>query len=442
MHELNTPLLWLPLLAGALGLLCLWGAARMASHRHLIDGLPTCKTTGVFIGLVEVKGTAEAEQPLTSHLAAVSCVHYDWKVEEHWSRTVTESYTDSNGKRQTRTRRESGWKTVDSGGETIPFYLRDDHGVLLVRPEGARLEPVEVFQTTCGRGDPLYYGKGPPGAVSHSDHRRRFSEVALPLHTEVYVLGKAREREDVVAAEVAADPTAPLFLISARREEHISRGYRWKFWLLTLLGLLITTAGPGFVLQEATAFRGLPPWLPFGGGALAYVLAAVLMWIWTTYNNLVDLRNRVASAWSQIDVQLRRRFDLIPRLEQVVKGVRGHEREVQTELAALRSQVAATPPDEAGPDYQALGGGLRALAESYPELTANGAFLELQTQLSDTEQRIALARGYYNEIATHYNTRLEVFPEHFLARCFGMKSRQLMAVNDFERAPVAVKLAD
>lgn len=86
---------FVPWIGGALSFLCLWGSLRANRRRRLVDDLPTSKTTGVFIGLVELKGTAEVEQPLTSVLAAVPCVHYAWKAEEHWSRTVVESYTDS-----------------------------------------------------------------------------------------------------------------------------------------------------------------------------------------------------------------------------------------------------------------------------------------------------------------------------------------------------------
>ncbi|MEY2410831.1 MAG: hypothetical protein QOF48_3501, partial [Verrucomicrobiota bacterium] len=194
----------IPVLGAGLALLCLMAAYRAGKRGRLIDNLPTSKTTGVFIGLVEIKGTAESSAPLTSHLSETACVHYSWSVEERWSRTVTESYTDSDGKSRTRTRHESGWTNVAEGGEMISFFVQDDCGIVLVRPEGARIEPIQVFQESCGRGEALYYGKGPPGSVSSSDHVRRFIENAIPLHAPLYVMGQARERADVVAAEIAA----------------------------------------------------------------------------------------------------------------------------------------------------------------------------------------------------------------------------------------------
>src|SRR5579862_631207 len=215
---------YLPVIGFLLGFVCLLAGLRDGKRKRLVDNLPTCKTTGIFIGLVELKGTAESERPLTSYLAECSCVHYVWSVDERWSRTVTETYTDSEGRMQTRTRQESGWTTVDSGGETELFYLKDDCGVVLIRPQGAKLEAGKVFDQTCGRGNALYYGKGPSGAVANSDFVRRFHEMAIPLYCGLYVLGQAREREDIVAPEIAEDKNAPMYLISVRSEEQVSRG--------------------------------------------------------------------------------------------------------------------------------------------------------------------------------------------------------------------------
>ena len=152
---------FLPLVGLLLGLLCLGGAFRAGRRRRLVDNLPTSKTTGVFIGLVELKGTAESARPLTSYLAGQPCVYYQWSVEEHWSRTVTETYTDSTARRRRAPGTKAAGPRSASGGEMIPFYLQDDCGVILIRPEGAKLEPLAMFDETCGRGDPLYYGKGP-----------------------------------------------------------------------------------------------------------------------------------------------------------------------------------------------------------------------------------------------------------------------------------------
>ncbi len=431
---------WLPLAGMLLAGACLFGAFRSGRRRRLIENLPTSKTTGVFIGLVELKGTAESAVPLTSYLAGQPCVFFEWTVEEHWSRTVTETYTDANGKPQTRTRHESGWTRVADGGQGEPFYLQDDCGVVLVRPEGAKLEPATIFDETVGRGDALYYGKGPARAVGNSDYRRRFVERAIRLHAPLYVVGQARERADIVAPELARDAAAPLFLISTRTEKQVESGYKWGGRGWGLLGLVLWVAG---FVARGEAFGNplenrLPLYFLVGGG---YLVLGTLVWAWMVYNSLVDVRQRVRQAWAQVDVQLKRRHDLIPNLVEAVKGFRDYEAQIQTELATLRSQLEATPPGIAGPDFQAVTPVSRVIAERYPELKASELFQKLQQNLVDTEQRIALARGYFNEIATHYNTRLETVPERYLAMLGGMKPQSLMAANDFERAPVRVELA-
>ena len=422
------------MVGAVLAVACLVFALRANRKRRLVQDIPTSKTTVVFMGLVELKGTAEAETPLTSYLAAVPCVQYAWSIEEHWSRTVTETYRDSKGQTHTRTKHESGWKTVASGGEMIPFYLRDDCGVLLVRPEGAKLETTVVFDRTCTRSDPLYYAKGPALAVANSDYRRRFTERAIPLHAPVYVMGPARERADVVAAEIAHHPDAPVFLVSTRTEEQIARGLGWQHWLWGVGGGVLAVGGV-LLAEPAT------PVVPVTVGA-GYVALWGAGWAVVVFNSLVNLRQRVRQAWANVDVQLKRRADLIPNLVAAVAGMRGHEQAVQTALAQLRAQQAATAPGAPGPDLAGCAAAVRAVVEAYPELKANTTFQHLQEQLVDAEQRIALARGYYDDIATFYNTRLQIIPDRWLAALSGLKSAALLQAEDFERAPVRVALQE
>jgi len=439
MQGAHGPFFVAPILGGVFALLCLIAAYRAGRRGKLIENIPTSSTAGVFIGLVELKGCVESANPLTSFLAGGRCVYYHWSVEEHWSHTVTETYTDSKGRTQTRTRHESGWKTVASGGEAQPFYLRDEDGVVLIRPHQAKIEPVVVFAETCGRADPLYYGKGPAGSVTHSDHRRRFTERALPVGQSLYVMGQARERTDIVAPEIAHDPSAPMFLISVHTEQRIQSRYRGAYAGWIVGGLLLSLGGAGVSLRAHPTGAGpLAGWLVLT--AALYGLGALLTWLWMAYNSLIDLRQRVRRAWSQAEVQLKRRHDLIPNLIEVVQGLRDHERDVQTDLAALRTQLTATAPGASGPDYRGLNASIVVLAEKYPRLKAHEGFEKLQQNLSNTEQRIALARGYFNEIATHYNTRLQTIPERFVARIAGMTPRALLAAQDFERAPVRVEM--
>jgi hypothetical protein len=431
-----------PPLGLALGLVCMIFGLRFARLQKLVENLPTCKTTGVFIGVVELKGTAESENPFLSYLAETDCVFYDWKVEESWSRQVTETYRDAKGNTQTRTRTESGWTTVAYGGEKAPFYLKDSESAVLIQPDGAKLEPLNVFDITCRPADPLYYTKGPATSISNSDHVRRFIEIAIPIHAPIYVVGHARERQDIVAPEIAKDPSTSLFLISTRSEEAVKSGYRRNYWVLGILGFICAVGG--FVIADLSRNHNLLAgnWLIDALIAFSYVVTALFGWIWMAYNALVDLSQRVNQAWANVDVELKRRNDLIPNLVSTVKGLRDYEQNLQTEVATLRNQLDATAPGQTGPDHRGCAPILMAVAERYPELKAQPSFLNLQKSLSETEQRIALGRSYFNEIATFYNTRLQIIPEAWVSKMGSFKPRTLMTAGDFERAPVNVNFVN
>ena len=434
----------LPLLSvvlGSLGALgCLIGVFWALRHKRLIDDLPTSKTQGVFIGLAELKGTAESETPLTSYLAGALCVQYAWQVDEHWSRTVTETYTDSKGHTQTRTRTESGWTKVAGGSQSIPFYLKDDTGVIRVVPDGAKINSVKTFDEIASRGSPIYFGKGPEQEIANSTHKRRFHETALPLHTMLYVVGQACERQDVVAAEIAHDKNAPMFLISTQTEKQVSAGYGRWFWVLLVFGLICAIGGVVGRDMLANTNKGLS-WEPFVLAFAGFLAVLAIGWVWTVYNSLINLHHRLEQGWSQVDVQLKRRHDLIPSLVTAVAGYRDYESETQKLLAELRGQAEATPPGVAGPDFKGIAPMLRVIMERYPDLKASESFLRLQQALVDAEQRIALARDYFNEIATFYNTRLGIVPDRLVAGLARLHSQTLMSAADFERAPVQVKLA-
>jgi hypothetical protein len=219
--------------------------------------LPTSKVHGVFIGLVELKGAAQCEQPLESYLAAVPCVYYSYTVEESWTRTTTVEVSDGRGGTRTETRTETGWTTVDSRTEMTPFYLQDERGSLLVQPEGAQVEALGVFQRNCSPADPLYYDKGPAMAIADSDQFRRFTETAIPLQAPLFLVGQARERRDVIAPEIATDPNGAEFLISVRSQEQVSSGLGWSIWGFFLFGALRRRAGmrSAFPWQAMTFIR-------------------------------------------------------------------------------------------------------------------------------------------------------------------------------------------
>ncbi len=143
-------------------------------------------------------------------------------------------------------------------------------------------------------------------------------------------------------------------------------------------------------------------------------MVLLVLYVISLYNKLVKLRNRIENAWAQIDVQLKRRWDLIPNLVETVKGYASHEREtLEAVIAARNAATTASGPAEQAANENMLTGALRqlfAVSEAYPELKANQNFLELQEELTATEGRIAYARQHYNDQVTKYNTGTETFP--------------------------------
>jgi len=434
--------LFIVLLVGALvGLIIIIRAFHYYRRKRLINDLPTSKVKGVFIGLTELSGTAETDEPLTSYLAEKKCVYYSYTVDEYWHRTVTETYTDSEGNSQTRTRTESGWKTVASGTNVPPFYLKDDTGSIRINPDGAEVCGKEIFNKHCGRRDALYYEKGPKGAIADSAHRRRFIEMAIPLHTKLYVVGYARERQDVVAAEIVKRKGIPLFLISTRSEDHHSRGYKNKSLMLIMFGflvgigtsLIVYNASDGVFSYSPAAFV-----LPVIG---LYLIFLLLGWLWTVYNSLIRLRQKVRQGWSQIEIELKRRYDLIPRIAEIVEAYRRYESGLQESVALLRARADILDEDGAC-GIEGLLPVMNATVEKYPDLKGSNQFISLQKTLSETEQRLALSRDYYNQICTFYNTRLEVAPDKFLARITGFQPLKLLSSSGLERANVEVEFVD
>ena len=160
------------------------------------------------------------------------------------------------------------------------------------------------------------------------------------------------------------------------------------------------------------------------------------------FNRVVRLRNEVDTGWSNIDVQLKRRNDLIPNLVETVKGYAAHERGVFEEVTKARAAVMqASTPAQAGAADSFLGqalGRLFAVAEAYPDLKASQNFLELQSELTDTEDKIAAARRYYNSTVLAFNTSIQTFPSLLFAGMLGFRAREFFEADEGDRAPVAV----
>ena len=176
---------------------------------------------------------------------------------------------------------------------------------------------------------------------------------------------------------------------------------------------------------------------------IGVIVLLILIWGVATYNSLVDFRNRVKDSWSQIDVQLKRRFDLIPNLVETVKGYTKHESETLEEVIKARNTYlsANLPEDQLKADGELTNAinKLFALAENYPDLKANQNFQQLQQELQQTEDKIAMARQFYNDIVMQYNNKIEMVPSNIIASIFKFKQEKFFEANETEKENVKVQ---
>ena len=177
-------------------------------------------------------------------------------------------------------------------------------------------------------------------------------------------------------------------------------------------------------------------WIVLGLVVLVAIYALI------TYNGLVSLRNRIENAWAQIDVQLKRRYDLIPNLVETVKGYAAHESGTLEAVVQARNMAmnAQGPADQAAAENMITGAlkSLFALSEAYPDLKANQNFLNLQEELTGTEGRIAYARQFYNDTVYRYNTKVQSVPSNLIANQFNFDEREYFEVDEASRANVEV----
>ena len=173
------------------------------------------------------------------------------------------------------------------------------------------------------------------------------------------------------------------------------------------------------------------------------IVLLLVMYLISTRNGLVVARNKVRDQFSQIDIQLKKRFDLIPNLVETVKGYATHESETLEKVIAARSSYTSAKTDDekikASNDLSSGISKIFALAESYPELKANTNFEELQKQLKDVEEKISYARQFYNDAVLMYNNKIEIFPSNLVASMFGFKQETFFKAEDNEKENVQVK---
>ncbi len=173
------------------------------------------------------------------------------------------------------------------------------------------------------------------------------------------------------------------------------------------------------------------------------IIGLIVIWVIVTYNRLIALRNRIENAWSQIDVQLRRRYDLIPNLVETVKGYASHEKEVFQKVtearAAMTNAQGVAAQGEAQNMITSALKSLFAVAEAYPDLKANQNFMMLQEELSGTESKIAYARQFYNDSVMQFNQLIQSFPANVIAGMFTFKTHEYFPMEDVAREPVKVQ---
>lgn len=371
--------------AGLLGLFLMYLAIKTIKLKRLIEALPTSSAGGLSFGLSELKGRVETDgrhPPLRDPLKNEACVAYHYTVEE---------------------RRGSGkdekWKTIESRKEQAAFWLEDDHGRVLVNPEGATIEYPKIHTET--RGD------------------RRYTVRLLDTPANIYCLGFAGlDNQQPDQLRIQQDQDSP-FLISAKEEDHIvlNRGARSFVSIAASLGLFLFTA----TSLLAADGRFSPDNLLLSALMVPLVLCLYLGVL--HYNDMVFLKNRVNRARANIDTILQQRHDLWPMLENTVKAAMAHEKQLMTHIASLRAEPPASMESAANVEQtlareQAATQVLKARIEDYPEMKNHEVVGRFIAIMADTESYLALLRNSYTDSAMIYNTRIQTLPDLLLAWLF------------------------
>ncbi len=397
-------------------------------RRRQYSDQPTTPAAAVFAGRNEVAGTAWAAHPLVSYRRQVSCVWWDYVLEEERNHTRQVSHTDANGNRSTRTENYTQWHKIDSKRQALPsFEVVDETGSVEVRPTGAKLQPSTILHETFKkpREGGFFSNLG-----NSSTGRYRETEEAIQVGEELFVVGEAH-LDEATATPFIAKGDKGNFLVSTEPES--SHTGQLGFGVLALAIVSI-----GLLVGANAAAVGNPTWLRIGPAIVLAVIVLTVMSGIITYNRLKIVGQNAERAWSLIEVQLRRRANLIPALRAAVEAQQLHE---ETTIAAVTAARARLPEAgelaEATADAQAQTSELSSLwtrAEALPNLRAGAGFVRLQEQISDTENRIAGARTFYNDSVTLMRDRGTTFPGALVVRFVEMPHRELFLPQGFERS--------
>ncbi|MCX5791843.1 MAG: LemA family protein [Elusimicrobia bacterium] len=393
--------IWLDAAAFGLAALLLSGAMFSWRRRRFLTDIPLMAIKDIFVGWVHVKGLISCARPLISYLARRQCVYYSWSVTEDWERTVQEEYLDKDGKKQVREKVERGSTVIGGWDDRAGFTLEDETAAVPVDSCGAEMDTVSSFYTTCRPGDQLYFGGCSAPEVTDTQHMRHYSESILPLHAPSTIFGHAAPAGAELA--IKAGSGAPFYLISLSDAATEKASRLGSIIWLAALSLLAVMAFPVIRVWFLADKPGLAGFTLIC--LIAYGLLFFAFWFMMAFNGVIFLRNRVSQIRALIDVQLKRRRELVPRLAEAARGLGAYEQALLVKLAELR-----------GTGYKPAYNGLLALAEAYPGLGAAERYLQLMAGIKDAEDKIAGARDSYFNAAAAYNTRLERLPDRLLLR--------------------------
>lgn len=402
----------------------------MWRRRWTIADTPTSDAAHVFVGTNEVTGRARPiNRPIVAPYSGVEAV---------WYRSLLEKEVKNN--------KGSSWHNVGEETSSAPFWIEDDTGRVLIRPDGASVYATDRRRTShVGKPD-RYDGFSLMRQLAASESgaatsflpkldvvRYRSTEWILKPGDAIYVLGDASIRDDVVALEFAPgrgpDGRRRRLLVAAGDERRAARVALWQSLFLLCVLVAGAVALPAAVHAVATAADGGPQpsdpstlhavrgWMIVA--AIVVIALLPVTYVGRLYNRLVDVRQRVEVAWSLIEVQLRRRHDLIPALARLVAAAAEYEQTTQVALASTRSGLpdaatlsARTEVDEAD---RAAARTLVARVEAHPELLVDENHRRLASELVATEDAVAFARTFYNDAVTVMRDRRERLPGSLLA---------------------------
>ncbi len=391
-------------------------------RRRKYADLPTTPAAAVFAGLNEVKGRAWVAQPLSSHRTQTPSAWWDYKLEEE--RRHTRTVTDSDGKSRTETYTE--WHTIETRSQdTGELEVVDDTGSVIVKLTGAKVVPKQIHSQTFRKEDNRGFFERLLTA-GNSTGRYRETERVVAVGADLFVVG-----ESVLDEQRLVPVLAHKVMVSTRTEESHRTWLGVGVAAMALVTAVALTIGIAMLISPDSP--GEPAaWLP---GVVISILLLGVSWLITTYNRLRLVAQGADRAWSLIDVQLRRRHDLIPNLTSCVKAHADYE---QSALVAATQARTSTDLSDAAENQTQVLRSLIAVAEAYPDLKADQSFQRLQRELADTESRIAGSRTFFNESVTLLRNRRQQFPASIVAGRVTIEHRDLIDARGFERTVPAI----